>query len=205
VPSLLLVRHGQSTWNASGRWQGQADPPLSPVGEAQAAHAALRLTGTGLTGVVSSDLARARRTAEIVAEALDLGRVAVDARLRERDVGEWEGLTRPEIEERFPGLLAAWGEGRIEAPPGGEPDPVLAARAGTALAALVRGSDAHERILVVTHGGVIRALDASLGSDPTRPANLAGRWFDADGGGALRRGEVVVLVDPDELTASPSA
>jgi broad specificity phosphatase PhoE len=204
VPSLLLVRHGQSTWNASGRWQGQADPPLSPLGQAQAAHAARRLADADLTGVVASDLARARQTAEIVAAALGLGDVTVDAGLRERDVGEWEGLTRAEIEERFPGLLAAWGEGRIDAPPGGEPDAVLAARAKAALGTLIRPRGDGDRILVVTHGGVIRALDASLGSDPTRPANLAGRWFQTDGNGSMVRGDVVVLVDPDELTASPS-
>ena len=102
---LALVRHGQSTWNALGRWQGQADPPLSPLGEEQAAEAAERLeaTGVAVTGVVTSDLVRARRTGEIVAAALGLGPVDVRPDLREYDVGDWSGLTKPEIEKKWPG------------------------------------------------------------------------------------------------------
>ncbi|MBA2326593.1 MAG: histidine phosphatase family protein, partial [Actinobacteria bacterium] len=69
---LFLVRHGESTWNADGRWQGQADPPLSALGEEQACDAAARLAAGGFSRVVASDLQRARRTAEILAEALGL-------------------------------------------------------------------------------------------------------------------------------------
>ena len=99
---LLLVRHGESTWNADGRWQGQADPPLSALGEQQAADAAAHVDA--VDAVWSSDLARARRTAEIIAHERGVD-VRIDARLRERDAGEWQGYTRAEIEERWPGAL----------------------------------------------------------------------------------------------------
>jgi probable phosphoglycerate mutase len=95
VTRLLMVRHGQSTWNADGRWQGHADAPLSVLGEAQAAAAAEAIGDIDV--VVASDLARARRTAEIIADALGVGPALVDARLRERDAGAWTGLTRHEI------------------------------------------------------------------------------------------------------------
>src|SRR3954447_4283030 len=120
---LLLLRHGQSEWNAAGRWQGQADIPLSARGEEQAAEAAERLAGRGgarFTVVVASDLQRTVRTAEIMAATLGIASIERDAGLREFDVGEWSGLTRPEIEQRWPGQLDEWREGRPTPNPGGE-------------------------------------------------------------------------------------
>src|SRR5690606_29768822 len=107
--------HGQSAWNADGRWQGHADPPLTDLGRAQAGAAAAAVGAVDV--VVASDLQRARTTAEIIAAALGLGRVEVDARFRERAAGEWTGLTRAEIEARWPGWLE---DGRR--PPGFELD-----------------------------------------------------------------------------------
>src|SRR3954454_17144605 len=95
VTSLLLVRHGQSVWNADGRWQGQADPPLSALGEQQAVEAANRLDGIDAVG--TSDLVRHARTADLLAHELGVD-VVVDARWRERHAGEWQGHTRAEIE-----------------------------------------------------------------------------------------------------------
>src|SRR5690606_34165227 len=94
---VLLVRHGQSEWNAIGRWQGQADPPLSDLGRLQAREAS-RALGT-VDAVWASDLQRAVETAAIIAGELGVGPVVVDPDLRERDAGEFSGLTRPEIEE----------------------------------------------------------------------------------------------------------
>jgi len=101
VTRMLLARHGQSEWNALGRWQGQADPPLSELGRQQARAAADRL-GT-VDAIVSSDLERALATAAIIAEVLGVGPVLVEPRLRERSAGEWSGLTRDEIEADWPG------------------------------------------------------------------------------------------------------
>src|SRR5688572_29468638 len=104
MASLLLVRHGQSTWNAARRWQGWADPPLSELGEEQAREAVPRLRPLGLVAVFSSDLVRARQTAAILADGLGLPfdeAVGVEPGLRERSVGEWSGLVTEEIEERW--------------------------------------------------------------------------------------------------------
>ena len=95
---ILLVRHGQSTWNADGRWQGRADPPLSDLGRRQAEVAAEALAELGITRVVASPLVRAHETATIVGAALGLHDRAPTARLQERDAGEWTGKTRAEIE-----------------------------------------------------------------------------------------------------------
>ena len=96
-----MVRHGQSTWNASGRWQGHADAPLTELGRTQAARAVASLPSVEV--IWASDLERARATATVIGDALGL-EVQVDARLRERNAGEWTGLTRAEIERGWPRL-----------------------------------------------------------------------------------------------------
>lgn len=195
MPRLLLVRHGESTWNAQSRWQGQADPPLSAFGERQAHDAAERLAEvSAVTAVWASDLARARTTAEIMAARLGVGNVRTEPRLRERDVGSWSGLTRAEIEERWPGYLTA-----RRSPPDFEGDDALLARARAGLAAAVDGS-ASDEILVVTHGGVVRTIERSLGVEPDKLPNLGGRWVVATSPTDLSLGERVVLIEPDEVT-----
>jgi broad specificity phosphatase PhoE len=200
---LLLIRHGQSTWNADGRWQGQADPPLSLLGEQQAHDAARRLRTGQFSRVVASDLQRARRTAEILAEALGLA-VEVDAGLREIDVGEWQGLTRAQIDERAPGALADWSQGRSESTPGGESRDHLTERARTVLLRVAGEIVAGERVLLVSHGALIRNLDRALGLQPHAIGNLAGRWYEVDGDGSLAPAELVLLADPEDRTLSPS-
>jgi probable phosphoglycerate mutase len=158
--SLLLVRHGQTPWNVAGRWQGHADPGLSERGRGQAAElaAALRRELEGRWArIVASDLRRARETAGILAESLGLA-VETDARLRELDVGAWTGLTRSEIEARDPERLTAFesGEPTIRAG-GGETRLEIRLRA-RALLGHVAERHAGQRLIVVTHLGVIRAL-----------------------------------------------
>jgi probable phosphoglycerate mutase len=201
---VLVIRHGQSTWNAEGRWQGQADPPLTAVGETQAMAAASRLASGmlhdhgPLRAIVTSDLQRAAITASIIAAELDFEPVALDKRLRERHAGEWQGLTRPEVEDRFPGYLASG-----KRPPNFETADVAGERAGNCLLALGRtlgGGTA----LVVSHGGILRALRVRTGiADEVTFANLSGQWFDVHGD-RLVPGELVVLVDSERPTsASP--
>jgi broad specificity phosphatase PhoE len=187
---VLLVRHGQSTWNAEGRWQGQADPPLSALGERQALEAAGAVADLAPARLVTSDLARALRTAELLTPAgTD---IEADDVWRERHAGEWTGLTRAEIEERFPGWFAA-----RRSPPGFEDDDTLLARVLPAVAALAR--DVSSVVLVITHGGVIRTLERHLHA-PSKPVpNLGGRWFHEDGDG-LALGDRDVLIDPDAVT-----
>lgn len=188
---ILLVRHGQSEWNAVGRWQGQADPPLSDQGRLQAREAA-RAIGA-VDAVWASDLQRAVETATIIADHVGVGPVVIDTDLRERDAGEFSGLTRAEIEERFPGYLAAH-----RRPPSWEPDDVLLARATAALgriAAAVPGGD----VLVVSHGGLVYTVEEHLGAEFTRIANAEGRWLEV-GPAGMRLGERVLLADPEDTT-----
>src|SRR3954466_3189142 len=159
---VLLLRHGQSEWNAAGRWQGWADIALTERGEEQAREAGVRLAERGLhrfQAVVSSDLVRARRTAELLAEALALVDVDIEIEpdLREFDVGEWSGLTRPEIEARWPGQLDEWREGRLTQIPGGESREHFIGRIVAAVSATARRY-AGQEVLVISHGGVIGTL-----------------------------------------------
>ena len=191
---ILLVRHGQSEWNAVGRWQGQADSPLSDQGRLQAQEAS-RSVGA-VDAVWASDLQRAVGTATIIAEAIGVGPVVVDPDLRERDAGEFSGLTRPEIEERFPGYLAAQ-----RRPPSWETDEQLLARAQRALrriAAEVPGGD----VLAVTHGGLIYNLEQHLGSEFAKIANTEGRWVEVDAAGRMRLGERLLLAEPQDATVA---
>ncbi|HEX6311321.1 MAG TPA: histidine phosphatase family protein [Acidimicrobiia bacterium] len=189
---LLLVRHGESTWNVAGRWQGQADPPLSDLGERQAAAAAAALAPPP-DAVWSSDLARARRTAELLVAPHALAPVRLEARLRERDVGEWSGLTRAEIEDRWPGWLS-----QRRAPAGFETDERLADRA---LAAIrdIAGAMPGATVIVVTHGGVIRTLERHHGADPEPVPNLGGRWLTTTDHARFALGERRLLIDPDDI------
>jgi broad specificity phosphatase PhoE len=190
VARILLVRHGQSVWNADGRWQGQADPPLSELGEQQAV-AAARAIGL-VDAIYTSDLTRARHTAELVAAQLGSD-VAVDLRLRERDAGDWEGRTRAEIDEGWPGYLDS---GRR--PDGYEPDPSVLARTLAALTAIATSHDGD--VLVITHGGVVRTVERHLGGDADGLIpNLGGRWLDHDGE-TVRLGARVVLLDESQVT-----
>lgn len=215
---VLLIRHGQSEWNAAGRWQGQADPPLTDLGRAQARHAARSLGA--VDEIASSDLQRASETAEILAEELGIGPVVLDADLRERDAGEWSGLTREEIERGWPGYLGApppvatkarvaAGSAEREAarrsneprrrPSGWEPDDAVRARARCALARMHHLAPAGE-VIAVTHGGLIYELEGAFDAPFERLGNLAGRWVEVGPDGPVALGERVVLVDPDELT-----
>jgi broad specificity phosphatase PhoE len=157
VSRILLLRHGESEWNAQGRWQGHGDPSLTELGRAQAREAGAQLASAGIERIVSSDLARAFETAQLVAAALGLA-VERDALWRERDIGIWTGLTRDEIAARWPRDYAHFRSHHADARPGGgESDAMLRARAHAALAAL-RARHSGECVLVVAHRGIARML-----------------------------------------------
>jgi broad specificity phosphatase PhoE len=162
--TIFLVRHGETDWNRDRRWQGHADPPLNETGRAQARRLAAQLAGEPLAAIHSSDLRRAYETARIVAGPRGLGVVATAA-LREIDVGTWQGLTWAEIEQRFPD-----GYRRHTAYDGvgwerGETHEEMAARVHAAIGAIAAARPA-EQVLVVTHGGPIRAVMARALSIP---------------------------------------
>jgi probable phosphoglycerate mutase len=155
-PELFIVRHGVSEWNELGRWQGHADPPLSPRGNLQAQGLVERLGAEEIQRIEASDLLRARTTAAPLADALGLA-VHVDEIYRELDVGLWSGLPREEVEGRRDPSLDAFLSGVPDAaPPEGESRRQLWRRAQRALEDLsVRCPG--ERVAVFTHGGFVRA------------------------------------------------
>ena len=194
MTKLLLVRHGQSEWNALGRWQGKANPPLTDLGKEQALIAAKKLPNFSI--LASSDLVRARETAEIFAKAhdKDSNDILIEPQVQERDAGEFSGLTRDEIDKKFPGYLAQnrW-------PSGWEPDDVLIQRLREGLGRIIASSTESDSIVVVTHGGCIYALESLLGEEYRRISNLGGRWFELIDD-EFYLGERIQLLDPDEET-----
>jgi glucosyl-3-phosphoglycerate phosphatase len=179
---VLLIRHGRSTWNAERRWQGWADPPLSPRGIAQAEAAAAAVKGLALHVVVSSDLVRARSTAEIIASASGV-RVSIEPALRERDVGLWSGLTSDEIEARWPGRLEVYRADPGLPFPGGEAAETVLRRAMPVLLTVAR-EDPHDAVaVVVSHSSLIRCVRLALSGIDRSISGLAGCWLEADTGG----------------------
>jgi broad specificity phosphatase PhoE len=170
VTELLLVRHGETDWNADGRLQGQTDRPLTDFGRRQARELAEELADEQLEAIYASDLARARETAEIVGRRLDLA-VALDTDLREKDWGTWEGLTAVERDRvEFVGESTEEHQARI-------------------LRALGRIAERHPdggRVLVVTHGGSMRRVQAAALGMALPVVENCGRWLCVHEGGAVR-------------------
>jgi broad specificity phosphatase PhoE len=157
---LLLIRHGQTSWNAEGLWQGHAGPGLTVEGQAQADRLARSLREEPeqpWTKVISSDLARARQTAVAVADRLGLP-IEIDLRLRELDVGAWSGLQRSEIERRDPETLRAFERGEPMIRPGGGESRIEIRERTHAFVCDLANHCSGEHLIVVTHLGVIRAL-----------------------------------------------
>ena len=170
MTTLLLVRHGETDWNAERRWQGHADVPLNERGRAQAQALAEQVAGDERVDVVyASDLARARETAEIAADRLGVALV-LDPDLREIDVGSREGRTWDEIDDE-----PEWD---------GEPHAAHAERILRAVRRIARDHPGR-RVLVVTHGGSMRRLHEHVGLESDRIANCS-VWACAWEGGALR-------------------
>ena len=158
--TILLVRHGETDWNAERRVQGKTDRPLNDTGRQQARTVAAQLAGVPLAAVYSSDLSRALETARVVADAHELS-VTSMPELRERDFGTWEGLTDEEILMRFPeARTGPWGDA--------ETRDELAARVLSALRGISE-NHAGETVLVVTHGGPLRAMLAHVSGDGSGP------------------------------------
>lgn len=195
VARLLLIRHGQSEWNALRRWQGQADPPLSELGRQQAAAAAARLDPVDV--VAASTLQRSRVSAEIIAEFMGCDSPILVPELIERDVREFSGLTREQIEGQFPGFLQ---DGRR--PPGWEDDDALLTRilAGVSRLGSIVGN---RTAVVVTHGGVIYTLENHLGCPPERVTNMSGRWVTITNG-RMEAGQRVHPLDGVDIQLPPA-
>ena len=161
---LLLLRHGQTTWNAQSRFQGQLDIDLDETGRAQAERAAELLARLRPDALVASDLRRARDTADALARRTGLP-VTHDPRLRETFAGQWQGLTTAEIDERFGAERAGWSAGSdVPAGVDGERRSEVAARMAQALTEHAAALPAGGLLVAVTHGGAASSgLHALLG------------------------------------------
>jgi broad specificity phosphatase PhoE len=178
-----MTRHGETDWNAAGRWQGHTDVPLNDNGRAQARAVAEVLRGASLTAIVSSDLSRARETADIIGATLGIQVAYVDADLRERMFGVFEGLTRAECERLHPEAWRAWVDEQRPAA-GVEAPEIVAARMNAAIGrAAERVARDDAPALVVTHGGALRsAVRLATGVHPAPIANGAIWRIEWDGG-----------------------
>lgn len=181
--TALMLRHGQSEWNAVHRWQGVADSPLTALGRTQAIETAWTLAGLDVTfsSIWSSDLSRAHETASIIGDALALGAPVLEPRLREAHAGEWEGLTPDEIEVGWPGWLE-----QHHRPPSFEPFDAVVTRTVAALHHIAESTIGDATVptpaaLVVAHSGVIRSLIRHLGRHDDRVPNLGGIWLTIRG------------------------
>jgi broad specificity phosphatase PhoE len=158
---LALVRHGESTWNAEWRMQGQADPPLSDEGRAQARALRPLLEGLAPDVVIASDLARARETAELLGHP----DAVLDRRWRESDVGRWSGRLVSDLIAEDAEAYRGWLE-QTHTPPGGEPWGATRDRVVAAVRAAAAGGV--RKALVVTHGGPVRACCEVFAGLPRR-------------------------------------
>ncbi|CAM3581706.1 histidine phosphatase family protein [Stackebrandtia soli] len=179
---IIVLRHGRTEWNDLGKFQGAVDVALDDVGRSQAEAAAVVLAQLPITVVVSSDLSRALETATVVANRLGVG-VRIDERLRERAYGPWEGLTRAEIEAKYPDEFVAWQRREPVELPGIEDRDVVAERGGRALAEVADAVRPGEVALVSSHGATSRqALGWFLGWTPEQTDTVFGlsncHWAD---------------------------
>jgi broad specificity phosphatase PhoE len=205
VRRVVLLRHGRTEWNASGRFQGQLDSPLDPTGRAQAAAAGAALLPMQADALVSSDLKRTLDTAQVVAEACGL-EVAVDERLREIHLGAWQGLTRAEARSSYPQEYARWQAGEDARRGGGETYAEVGVRARACVDDWLERLGEGSLLLTVTHGGTARATIGTLLAMPPdtwwRLAPLSNcRWsMLADSGRGWRLEEHNAGSPPEEET-----
>jgi broad specificity phosphatase PhoE len=163
VTTLYLARHGESDWNAENRFQGHTDRPLTDLGRRQAERLADEVVALPLAAIYTSPLRRCAETAEIVSRHVRLEPI-VDAALCEVDVGNWAGLTRAQVEERFPEGFRRWitgGNGWDD----GETYEEMAERVLVGVREIA-AAHADDMVLLISHGGPIRAIHAAaLGMD----------------------------------------
>jgi len=179
VTRVWLVRHGETDWNKAGRFQGHTDIVLNDAGRAQARAVVERLRGLDVARITSSDLRRARETAEIIAAELPATLTDFDPDLRERSYGAFEGLTREECAAQYPDVWNAHMRGNFVDVPGAEPRELVMERIVRGVSRVV---SMHGEIAIVSHGGAIRAfLEAACGQKVPPVPNLAVyelQWFE---------------------------
>lgn len=200
---ILVMRHGETEWNLAGRWQGWLDVDLSIEGEAQARARGrwFAQRATSFAVILTSDLRRAARTAQIIADEIAGPAPRAEFGLRERAGGAFEGLDADAIDEGWPGFRDRWRAGKEDAPPGGESDATVWERVRVVLDGTREMPEG--ALLVVTHGGVARIMH-DRADEPTRSvvANVGGRWFEWDGTRLVAGDVLEALPDTDRTRAA---
>ncbi len=177
---FLLIRHGETTWNATGRSQGQTDIPLSSKGKEQALALGERLSQECIAEIVSSDLSRASATADAIASAHSGVARTQDARLREMSLGDWEGLYTEEIVERFADEREAWRrDPETFRMPHGESFQELNQRVTAAIDEIAARHEPGATIVVVSHGYALLSFFVGMLQMPTK--NFRALWLDPTG------------------------
>lgn len=194
-----MIRHAESEWNAQGRWQGHAEVPLSARGKLHAQEVGLLLKRFDV--IVCSDLMRATQTAQIIASAAGIEHIRLEPRLRERNAGRWQGLSRDEIERGWPGFLKSG-----KRPEGYEHEEQLLSRVDAGLGDIAAEESENKKnkrkVLIITHGGVIHGLKMRAGMPSSQIPNLSGHWLVLRDG-SLSIGEREVIGDPEKYSANP--
>ena len=190
---LIMLRHGQTDYNATRRMQGHLNTKLSPVGFEQAAAAADFLTNKNIIKIVSSDLDRAFDTATVIGQRLNLP-VEKDERLRETHLGLWQSRSHDEVDQLYPGMRALWRHDATWAPPGGESRVEVARRARP----LADWDSA--TVLLVAHGGIISALTSNLLELQVRQYPLFSGLGNACGSQLTARPRWSAAEDREQLT-----
>ncbi len=161
MTTLLLARHGETDWNRDRRWQGHADRPLTRRGRAQARELGRLIADEDLVGAYSSDLQRARETAELALAGRAVDLVTLPE-LRERSFGSWEGLLDDEVPVRYPGDYELWESGEGHGASDAEPFSSVITRVKAAVRRIA-GDHPEGAVLVVSHGGPLRVMHALAG------------------------------------------
>lgn len=157
--NIYFVRHGETSWNRKGTYQGSTNVPLNNRGLEQAQLCAKRLSNINFSKIITSDLSRALTTASTIHEYHKTASFKIDERLREIDFGNWEGLTYNEISQKWPGMIEDMYEDSADMKiPGGESFAQMQTRAWNAVKDAITTCQDNDNLLVVCHGGTIRAL-----------------------------------------------
>ncbi|HVT64120.1 MAG TPA: histidine phosphatase family protein [Mycobacteriales bacterium] len=162
MQQVLLLRHGRTEWNATGRFQGQTESKLDVIGRAQAEAVAVGIAPMKPDAIITSDLSRAHDTAKVVAAECGLEIAAVDPRLREINLGAWEGLTRAEARTQFADEYRRWQEGEDARRGGGETYAEVGARCLECIDEWVERLGAGCLLVAVTHGSAARATIGTM-------------------------------------------
>ena len=204
---IFLLRHGETRWNREGRCQGSSDIELNEAGHRQAGEVAAHLSGRRIDAVYSSDLRRARQTAEIVGEPHDVA-VRIEPDLRELDHGEMEGLTFVEVRERFEGLIEQWRSQPVAVVlPGGERLIDVDRRVWSALNRIVESHDDEDTLVVVSHSFPILSALCRISRTPLnqyrtfhlKPCDFSHVSFTRSKGWEIRD----VVTDPSQICEGP--